>query len=64
MVMHGMENVKYLKLLDDTLEHATSEIFTYCYYSKFIVITFRFLTNILKQTFFFDGLSTVHHGIE
>jgi len=45
-----MENVKYLKLRGDTLEHATSEIFTYCYYSKLIVITSRFLTNILKET--------------
>jgi ferritin-like protein len=50
--MRGMESVKYLKLIDDTLEHATSEIFTYCYYSKFVVNTSGFLTNILKQTFF------------
>ena len=49
--MHGMENAKYLKLLDDALEHATSEIFTYCYYSKFFIITSRFLKNILKQAF-------------
>jgi hypothetical protein len=40
--MHGMENVKYLKLPDDTLEHATSEIFKYCYYSKFAVLLLGF----------------------
>jgi len=53
--MHRIENVKYLKPPDDTLQHVTSEIFTYCYYSKFVVTTSRFLTNILKQAFFLLG---------
>lgn len=57
--MHRIENVKYLKPPDDTLQHVTSEIFTYCYYSKFVVTTSRFLTNILKQTFFFKPTAEI-----
>jgi hypothetical protein len=37
----------------DTLAHATSEIVTFCFYSKSVVIPCRFLTNIFKQIFLF-----------